>query len=153
MSASFETAYNFVPAVINSSARKPFWPGDVRGHAENEVYYAKVHCPWTEGVNFFRVFLCLFLEWPLFGKKTRGEREKKGLNRGCGEPWLGYRGGNQPGKPSGHKKLRDFLPYPIASITCSLPRGKKSRWQGISIWMWTCRSTGGLSLVLLPHGG
>ena len=44
-----------------------YWPGDVRGHAEKAVYYAKVHCPWIERVTSLASLLAFSMDDPLFG--------------------------------------------------------------------------------------
>ena len=70
----------------------------------------------------------------------RVKREEKELTEGCGVPRLGCKGGKTAWQaPRAHEELGDFPPRPSSERG----RGAESRWWGISIWMWTCRSTGG----------
>lgn len=87
--------------------------------------------PLDRGGNFFRFLL---YGWPLFGEKQGVRERTKG---GCGVLWLGCRSGNQPGKPLGHKELRDFPPCPVVSMDreaswAATPKGRKADGGGLA---------------------
>lgn len=132
ISWQFWTACNVAPAVINSSAWKSLWPGHVRGHAEKEVYYAKVHCPWIEAATSLDSFLDLSMD-DLF----RGLRYRKGL-KGWGRcavirvqrwqsAWQALRAQGAQGFSSLTR-----IEHGLRGIMHSLPQRKKADGRGLA---------------------